>query len=105
VTVTKHSCAECGVEIAQAATGRPRHTCSDACRSRAYRRRRRDESRNGFVIPPRTACDLQGPVRLTAGMREALRLEIDRRRRKLIEERAEISAADRVLFREDEAEA
>jgi len=33
-------CAVCGAPIAAAWTGRPRNTCSDACRQRAYRRRK-----------------------------------------------------------------
>jgi hypothetical protein len=33
------SCEGCGAQLAQPATGRPRRTCSDACRQRAYRRR------------------------------------------------------------------
>jgi hypothetical protein len=34
------ACAECGGELAQPVTGRPRRTCSSRCRQKAYRRRR-----------------------------------------------------------------
>ena len=40
---TMTTCARCGAAIDQAATGRPRRFCSDACKQRAYRRARDDE--------------------------------------------------------------
>ena len=41
-------CAECGTDMAQARTGRPRTYCSRSCQGRAYRRRR-DEGRLAAV--------------------------------------------------------
>jgi hypothetical protein len=40
MSVTKLACEACGGQLAQPATGRPRHTCSNRCRQKAYRRRR-----------------------------------------------------------------
>jgi hypothetical protein len=86
VSVTKPACPECGGEIARARTGRPRRTCSDACRQKLYRHRR-GEHENGF----------HPPFRLTPETRELLRLAIDRRRREVLRAR---DVADRELFRE-----
>jgi hypothetical protein len=86
VSVTKPACPECGGEIARARTGRPRRTCSDACRQKHYRHRRGE-----------TQYRVDHPFRLTPETRELLRLAIDRRRREVL--RA-CDAADRELFRE-----
>lgn len=40
-------CARCGAEMEQAATGRPRRYCSDACRTADYRRRVTKVNRTG----------------------------------------------------------
>jgi hypothetical protein len=81
VTAFRNACAVCGAEIVPAATGRPRQTCSNACRQRAYRERAEE------------------PFRLTPELRELLHLAIDRRvREKLREVDAEGIARDRLLF-------
>jgi hypothetical protein len=78
------SCDQCGEAFTP--TRSDARYCSSPCRQRAYRRRQ--------------ATDVGAQIRLTAEMREALRRAIDRRRRKLLEER---DAADRELFADDEA--
>ena len=38
-TVTKLRCQGCGADLVQPSTGRPRRTCSNACRQKAHRQR------------------------------------------------------------------
>ena len=83
--VTKHACAECGGQLAQPPTGRPRRTCSDACRQVLSRRRRRQ----GSLPTPASQARLQ----LTFEERQALRAEVDRLSRVRLVEKARRQAA------------
>jgi hypothetical protein len=77
VTLSRARCAGCGALL----TGRRRQarTCSHACRQRAYRARVRERVTVSLPVA-------SGRLRLTCELREALRLEVDRRRRTLMAE-------------------
>lgn len=53
-------CAICGGPMAQPDTGRPRFTCSDACRSKLYRNR--SFSRQADRLDEAAARLLKGPT-------------------------------------------
>ena len=102
MSVTKLiGCSSCGVQLSQPATGRRRNTCSSACRQRAYRQRM---AKAGL----RPALSGNGSaIRLTGELREALKQEIDRRRRELLTTQVDADelTALRALFAEDGPEA
>lgn len=50
------TCSQCDQELPQTRTGRPRRTCSDTCRQRASRRRRRRLSVVNYTMWAHNAC-------------------------------------------------
>jgi hypothetical protein len=79
VTKRQAFCEDCGAELAQPPVGRRRRHCTNACKQRSYRRRR-------------AQCAL---VHLTPGLRQRLKVEIDRRRRAQVERFGGYAAVER----------
>lgn len=59
-TLRPRVCSQCGGELSQPKTGRPRRTCSDTCRQRARRKRRRVEPEPLVVTESQSELTLFG---------------------------------------------